>query len=102
SDSEFAQQEADAAFGGAEGEDGEDHSGRCAAILSNGKRCPNASLPGSRYCGVPAHQALAEHDTEQVLEPEPELEAVAERVEAAEHESPGEPGPTNGADPNAD
>ena len=33
-------------------------SGRCAAILSNGKRCPNAALPGSRYCGVPAHQEL--------------------------------------------
>src|SRR2546422_8347930 len=42
-------------------------SGRCAAILSNGKRCPNASLPGSRYCGVPAHQELArseEHTSE--------------------------------------
>src|SRR6202161_2294847 len=45
SDSEFAQQEADAAYG-VDGEDGEDVSGRCAAILSNGKRCPNASLPG--------------------------------------------------------
>ena len=32
--------------------------GRCAAILSNGRRCPNAALPGSRYCGLPAHQAL--------------------------------------------
>ena len=39
-------------------EDGEEFSGRCAAVLSNGKRCPNAALPGSRYCGVPAHQAL--------------------------------------------
>ena len=29
------------------------------AILSNGKRCPNAALPGSRYCGVAAHQELA-------------------------------------------
>jgi N utilization substance protein A len=57
SDSDFAQAEAQAAFGG-EGEDGEDWSGRCGAILSNGKRCPNAALPGSRYCGVPAHQAL--------------------------------------------
>src|ERR1051325_4042919 len=58
SDTEFAPAEADAAFGGEDGE-GEDFSGRCAAILSNGKRCPNASLPGSKYCGVPAHQALA-------------------------------------------
>jgi N utilization substance protein A len=31
-------------------------------MLSNGKRCPNAALPGSHYCGVPAHQAL--HGTE--------------------------------------
>jgi N utilization substance protein A len=28
-------------------------------VLSNGKRCPNEALPGSRYCGLPAHQALA-------------------------------------------
>src|SRR5918912_2128112 len=57
SDTEFAQQEAEAAYGG--GAEEEDFSGRCAAILSNGKRCPNAALPGSRFCGVPAHQALA-------------------------------------------
>jgi N utilization substance protein A len=69
SETEFAEAEAEAAFAGA-GED-EDFSGRCAAILSSGKRCPNASLPGSRYCGVPAHQALAGQ------EPEP---AVAEAV----------------------
>jgi N utilization substance protein A len=56
SDTEFAQAEAEAAYGGGDGE--EEFSGRCAAILSNGKRCPNAALPGSRFCGVPAHQAL--------------------------------------------
>jgi transcription termination/antitermination protein NusA len=56
SDTEFAQAEADVAFGGGGGE--EELSGRCSAILANGKRCPNASLPGSRFCGVPAHQAL--------------------------------------------
>jgi N utilization substance protein A len=62
SETEFAKAEAEAAFVGAA--DDEEYSGRCAAILSNGKRCPNAALPGSRYCGVPAHQALAavEHD----------------------------------------
>src|SRR6059058_3886973 len=42
SDSEFAQQEAEAAFGGGEPGDENDISGRCAAVLSNGKRCPNA------------------------------------------------------------
>src|SRR5919197_1217542 len=56
SDTEFAQAEAEAAYGGGDAE--EEFSGRCAAILSNGKRCPNAALPGSRFCGVPAHQAL--------------------------------------------
>src|SRR6476660_5483826 len=56
SDSEFAQAEAEAAFGG---EGDADFSGRCAALLANGKRCPNTSLPGSRFCGVPAHQELA-------------------------------------------
>jgi N utilization substance protein A len=60
SDTEFAEAEAKAAFAG--DDEGEDFSGRCAATLSNGKRCPNAALPGSKYCGVPAHQALADVD----------------------------------------
>src|SRR3954454_13931676 len=86
SDTEFAQQEADAAYGGEEGEDGETFSGRCSAILSNGKRCPNASLPSSKYCGVPAHQELAlrEPDDEAnpiVQESEPELEAESDLAE---------------------
>ncbi len=84
SDSEFAQQEADAAFGG-EGSDGEDFSGRCSAILSNGKRCPNAALPGSKFCGVPAHQELAlraDDETNPIVEEsEPELEALADTAE---------------------
>jgi N utilization substance protein A len=53
SETEFAKEEAEMPF------DEEETSGRCAAILSNGKRCPNAALPGSRYCGLPAHQELA-------------------------------------------
>jgi len=81
SDTEFAQAEAAAAYGG-EGGDIEDLSGRCGAILSNGKRCPNAALPGSRFCGVPAHQALALTDTPDeepvVTESEPELERESE------------------------
>jgi N utilization substance protein A len=85
SDSEFARAEADAAFGGGDG-DGEEFSGRCAAILSNGKRCPNAALPGSRYCGVPAHQELALRDDADeepvVTEAEPELEARADELPA--------------------
>jgi N utilization substance protein A len=57
SDTEFAEEEAQAAFAGETDEEGE-FSGRCAAILSNGKRCPNAALPGTHYCGVPSHQAF--------------------------------------------
>src|SRR5579864_6434139 len=85
SDTEFAQQEAQAAFGGEDGDEG-DFSGRCSAVLSNGKRCPNASLPGSKYCGVPAHQELSLHETDAednpiVEESEPELEALADTAE---------------------
>ncbi len=72
SDTEFAQEEAEAAFGG---EDDEDFIGRCSAILSTRKRCPNTALPGSRFCGVPAHQELAakeaagEDISDQIVQP---------------------------------
>src|SRR2546422_9321276 len=59
SDTEFAKEEAELGF------DEEDTAGRCAAGLSGGKRCPKAALPGARDCGLPAHQALAEKDTDQ-------------------------------------
>jgi transcription termination/antitermination protein NusA len=82
SETEFARSEAEAAFGGAE----EEFSGRCAAILSNGKRCPNTALPGSKYCGIPAHREIAEREaagedvSAQVVQPaaeDEELEAEA-------------------------
>jgi N utilization substance protein A len=63
SEREFATAEAEAAFGGS-GEGGDEFSGRCAAVLANGKRCPNAALPGTRFCGVPAHQELAKVEAE--------------------------------------
>jgi len=53
SETEFAQEEAEHGY-----EEEDATQGRCAAILSNGRRCPNAALPGSRYCGLDAHQAL--------------------------------------------
>ncbi|MEX2210830.1 MAG: transcription termination factor NusA [Gaiellaceae bacterium] len=84
SDSEFAKQEADAAFGG--GAD-EDFTGRCGAILSNGKRCPNAALPGTRYCGVPAHKAMVE--AQAAAEPV-EAEPAEAEVEAEVEELPAE------------
>jgi transcription termination/antitermination protein NusA len=86
SDTEFATEEAEAAFAG-DGDEDTEFTGRCAAVLSTGKRCPNAALPGSRYCGVPAHQELAlradvEADEEPVVEEaEPELEAAADAAE---------------------
>jgi N utilization substance protein A len=47
-------------------EDAEQVDGRCAAVLSNGRRCPNAALAGARYCGLPQHQALTRFDTNHV------------------------------------
>jgi N utilization substance protein A len=47
-----------------EGEESAD--GRCAAVLSAGRRCPNAALEGSRFCGLPQHQALVRFETNQV------------------------------------
>src|SRR5436189_239380 len=60
SETEFAAEEAE------HGYDEEEVSGRCAAIMSTGRRCPNASLPGSRYCGLDSHQALRRFDTDKV------------------------------------
>jgi transcription termination/antitermination protein NusA len=94
SDTEFAQAEAEAAFGGAGEEGSEDYSGRCAAILANGKRCPNAALPASRFCGVPAHQALDGTGTDYVAGPPAEAPEAEIEVEAADEAQPvadGEP-----------
>jgi N utilization substance protein A len=81
SDTEFAQAEADAAFAGED--DSQEFSGRCAATLSNGKRCPNAALPGSFYCGVPAHQALADEPVPVAVVGEPTLADVEQAIEGA-------------------
>jgi len=81
SDTEFAQAEAEAAYGGG---DDEEFTGRCSAVLSNGKRCPNAALPGSKYCGVPAHQELEGKEPPQV-EPD-EVAETATEEEAVELE----------------
>ena len=85
SDTEFAQAEAEAAFAGED--DTQEFSGRCAAMLSNGKRCPNAALPGSHYCGVPAHQAL--HGTEPPRGRRPTTTIDDDDVDADVAEAPG-------------
>jgi N utilization substance protein A len=58
SETEFAQDES--------GDDYEEQEldGRCHAISIKGRRCPNASLEGSRYCGLEAHQALTAIDSD--------------------------------------
>jgi N utilization substance protein A len=82
SDTEFAQAEAEAAYAGG---DGEEFTGRCSAVLANGKRCPNEALPGSRYCGIPAHQELALRDSDDTeiveTEDEPALEIRSDLAE---------------------
>ena len=52
SETEYYAEEADTPYTGAEGEEDE-FPGRCIAVTSSGKRCPNQALDGSRYCGVP-------------------------------------------------
>jgi N utilization substance protein A len=88
SETEFAEEEAE------HGYEEEEVSGRCAAILANGKRCPNASLPGSRYCGLPAHQELEGKDTDYLVPPEDggeEPEEPAAEEPAAEEPAAEEP-----------
>lgn len=84
SESEFAKEEAESSF------EEEDLGGRCAAIMSNGRRCPNAALPGSRYCGLEAHQALEHSDSDVVAGADSDedivVEADAESTPVAESE----------------
>jgi N utilization substance protein A len=105
SDTEFARAESEAAFGGGDGEAGEDYSGRCSAILTNGKRCPNAALPGSRFCGVPAHQALEGTGNDYVAggPPEVEEEPVTDEAETEiPAEEVGVEGETSSEEPTAE
>src|SRR5687767_1046035 len=89
SESDFARTEAEAAFGGED----EEFSGRCAAILSTGKRCPNTSLPGSRYCGIAAHRELAaKEDAGEKLDPSVAAPRAGEEPEELEEaDVPAEP-----------
>jgi N utilization substance protein A len=63
SETEFSKQESESGY---DDEQGEDVGGRCHAILANGRRCPNAALPNSRYCGLDSHQALEGKPTDVV------------------------------------
>jgi transcription termination/antitermination protein NusA len=82
SESEFAAEEQE------QGYEEEETQGRCAAVMSTGRRCPNAALPGSRYCGLDSHQALANQPTDEIApeaddeEPVPSVVAGADAVTA--------------------
>ena len=82
----------------------EEFDGRCVAILTNGRHCPNGAIEGSYFCGLPAHQALASFDTKKVAVvasltdeevaklasgdgSDAELEALVAKAEAAFEES---------------
>jgi transcription termination/antitermination protein NusA len=77
SETEFATEEPDGGY------TEEETGGRCAAILGNGRRCPNAALPGSRFCGLESHQALEGTGTVYVAG-EPPAQVVADNGEVEE------------------
>ncbi len=70
SESEFAEEDQDVEYEGEEQADG-----RCLAVLSNGRRCPNAAIAESHYCGLPQHQALSRFETNQITVLAPLAEA---------------------------
>jgi N utilization substance protein A len=61
SETEFAQEEDQHEYDG-----DEEFDGRCMAVLSSGRRCPNESIEGSTFCGLPQHQALSRFETNHV------------------------------------
>ena len=73
SETEFAAEEQESGY------EEEETQGRCAAVMSTGRRCPNAALPGSRYCGLDSHQALANQPTDEIApaDEEPLVESTA-------------------------
>jgi N utilization substance protein A len=77
SETEFAAEDSEVEYEGEETFDG-----RCMAALTTGRRCPNAAIGGSTYCGLPQHQALSRFETNQmaVLGPisEAEVEILAD------------------------
>ncbi len=102
SETEFAAEEAE------QGYEEDDAQGRCAAILANGRRCPNAALPGSRYCGLPAHQALEHQEAPAASASEKEEMAASSAAPQdpssaeAPTEPPAETAPAPAPDPDPD
>ena len=78
SESDYAN---DASEGGSGESADEETQVRCGAVLSNGRRCPNAPLEGSRYCGLDAHQALAGQEIVEPAVDEPAAAPISESDE---------------------
>jgi N utilization substance protein A len=89
SETDFATDDAEGGYG-----EEEELGGRCAAILTSGRRCPNAALSSSRYCGLEAHQALEAVEGDEVASvtgangEAPDPAAVAEDSAADEPTEP--------------
>jgi N utilization substance protein A len=88
SESQMAEEEDSMAFSD---EEVEELAGRCSAVTKTGKRCPNAALPGARYCGIPAHQKLSEQESLEVAETAAAEGEAAEVPEAAAETAEPEP-----------
>jgi N utilization substance protein A len=78
SESEFAAEEQE------QGYEEEETQGRCAAVMSTGRRCPNAALPSSRYCGLDSHQALADQPGDEMAPSDEDPPADEEDLPPAE------------------
>ena len=75
SETTYATEEADAID-----QDPSSGQARCAAVLRNSRRCPNAAVPGTRFCAIPAHTAMSALETSlaRALSPEEIQEAVTD------------------------
>jgi transcription termination/antitermination protein NusA len=75
SETTYATEEADAID-----QDPSSGQARCAAVLRNSRRCPNAAVPGTRFCAIPAHTAMSALETslDRALSPEEIQEAVTD------------------------
>jgi ethanolamine utilization protein EutM len=57
---------------------------QCQAITKSGARCQNPAIPGSRYCRLPSHQALAVSEVPPPAEEKPAASPALPSAPAAE------------------
>ncbi len=66
---------------------------RCAHILQNGRRCPNAVVPGTRYCALPGHDQPQAAPPAAADEPGPDAEADSVATPPDDHPAADEQAP---------